>query len=82
MMRRNSLLREKIYDCETFAKAYSKAKKKKRCHMRYMIYVKDENQTNNMTIECHDAEEMAEYASKCIKQGYREVKAVTERDSE
>lgn len=43
--------------------------------MKYMLYVKGIDAENDMTIECHDADDLANYASECIKQGYIEVKA-------
>lgn len=45
---------------------------------RYTLYVKDTNPENNMTIECSDKDDLAHYASSCIKQGYVEVKAIIE----
>ncbi|WP_165000292.1 hypothetical protein [Anaerophilus nitritogenes] len=46
--------------------------------MKYMLYIKDNDTENNMTIECNDANDLAKYASESIKQGYTDVRAVIE----
>jgi hypothetical protein len=45
---------------------------------KYMLYVKDTDEENNMEIQCRDADDLALYASECIKQGYIEVIAKVE----
>lgn len=46
--------------------------------MRYMLYVKHIDPVNNMKIECCDKDDLAHYASSCIRQGYIEVRAIIE----
>ena len=50
--------------------------------MRYIIYVKGHKEEDDTAIKCANKEDMAEYAAECIKQGYKEVKAVVEHGYE
>lgn len=39
----------------------------------FMVYAKGDIEENDITIECHDAEDMNHYAQACREQGYKEV---------
>lgn len=49
--------------------------------IKYIIYVKHDDPFNDMEITCDDANEMARCAAACIKQGYKEVRAVVESEA-
>jgi len=45
---------------------------------KYLVYAKGHEKENDITIECHDEEDMNDYAQACREQGYKEVVAVVE----
>lgn len=40
---------------------------------KFTVYAIDEDESNNITIECSDIQDMDNYAKACIEQGYKEV---------
>jgi glycyl-tRNA synthetase (class II) len=40
---------------------------------KFMVYAKGDIEENDITIECHDEEDMNHYAKACRDQGYKEV---------
>lgn len=49
---------------------------------KYVLYVKHDNPDNDIVIHCTDINDIAKYAGMCIRQGYREVKAVVELEAQ
>ena len=48
--------------------------------MKYTLIVEAYHPSNNMTIQCHDKEDLAHYASEVIKLGYKTVTAKIEEE--
>ena len=50
--------------------------------MKYTIHAYDLEKENDITVECADADDMGNYASALISQGYKKVVALIENEDE